>query len=77
MVSIIQYIKTVMVSNTTLESFKIRIQVLYSNCVLSVWRLQVVETTYSSQELANIHSVYGLADGNAVAARRLYQERYP
>jgi hypothetical protein len=46
---------------------------VYINCVLSVWWLQVVEATYSNQELAESHFM----DGNAVVARRLYQERYP
>ncbi|KAJ4439249.1 hypothetical protein ANN_07369 [Periplaneta americana] len=32
---------------------------------------------YSNQELAEIHFMYGMADGNAALARRLYQERYP
>ncbi|KAJ4434847.1 hypothetical protein ANN_23418 [Periplaneta americana] len=32
---------------------------------------------YSNQELADIHFIYGKADGNAALARRLYQERYP
>ncbi|KAJ4436030.1 hypothetical protein ANN_18657 [Periplaneta americana] len=32
---------------------------------------------YSNQELAEIHFMYGKADGSAVLARRLYQERYP
>ncbi|KAJ4443510.1 hypothetical protein ANN_05182 [Periplaneta americana] len=32
---------------------------------------------YSNQELAEIHFMYGKADGNAALARRLYQERYP
>ncbi|KAJ4449127.1 hypothetical protein ANN_00522 [Periplaneta americana] len=32
---------------------------------------------YSNQELAEIHFMYGKADGNAAPARRLYQERYP
>ncbi|KAJ4438232.1 hypothetical protein ANN_14171 [Periplaneta americana] len=32
---------------------------------------------YSNQELAEIHFLYGKADGNAALARRLYQERYP
>ncbi|KAJ4432171.1 hypothetical protein ANN_20787 [Periplaneta americana] len=32
---------------------------------------------YSNQELAEIHFMYGIADGNAALARRLYQERYP
>ncbi|KAJ4450352.1 hypothetical protein ANN_01773 [Periplaneta americana] len=31
---------------------------------------------YSNQELAEIHFMYGKADGNAALARRLYQERY-
>ncbi|KAJ4441784.1 hypothetical protein ANN_11642 [Periplaneta americana] len=30
---------------------------------------------YSNQELAEIHFMYGKADGNAALARRLYQER--
>ncbi|KAJ4426597.1 hypothetical protein ANN_26395, partial [Periplaneta americana] len=32
---------------------------------------------YSNQELAEIHFMYGKADGNAALARRLYQERKP
>jgi hypothetical protein len=32
---------------------------------------------YSNHELANMHFMYDLADGNAVVAHRLYQERYP
>ncbi|KAJ4434114.1 hypothetical protein ANN_16434 [Periplaneta americana] len=32
---------------------------------------------YSNQELAEIHFMYGKADGNAALARRLYQERHP
>ncbi|KAJ4446068.1 hypothetical protein ANN_12759 [Periplaneta americana] len=32
---------------------------------------------YSNQELAEIHFMYGKADGNAALARRLYHERYP
>ncbi|KAJ4426443.1 hypothetical protein ANN_27257 [Periplaneta americana] len=32
---------------------------------------------YSNQELAEMHFMYGKADGNAALARRLYQERYP
>ncbi|KAJ4441123.1 hypothetical protein ANN_10973 [Periplaneta americana] len=32
---------------------------------------------YSNQELAEIHFMYGKANGNAALARRLYQERYP
>ncbi|KAJ4441548.1 hypothetical protein ANN_11404 [Periplaneta americana] len=32
---------------------------------------------YSNQELAEIHFMYGKADGNAALAHRLYQERYP
>jgi hypothetical protein len=40
-------------------------------------KLQVVETMYSNQELANMHFMYALADDNAVLVRRLYQDRYP
>ncbi|KAJ4441000.1 hypothetical protein ANN_10849 [Periplaneta americana] len=32
---------------------------------------------YSNQELAEIHFMYGKADGNPALARRLYQESYP
>ncbi|PSN31088.1 hypothetical protein C0J52_24880 [Blattella germanica] len=32
---------------------------------------------YTNQELAEMHFIYGKADGNAALARRLYQERYP
>jgi hypothetical protein len=42
-----------------------------------VWWLQVVETMYSSQELANVHFMCSLADGNAVVSHHSYQEMYP
>ncbi|KAJ4443770.1 hypothetical protein ANN_05548 [Periplaneta americana] len=45
----------------------------YIQCCLGV-RLSDM---YSYQELAEIHFMYGKADGNAALARRLYQERYP
>lgn len=32
---------------------------------------------YTHVELADIHYIYGLADGNSNAARRLYAERFP
>lgn len=32
---------------------------------------------YTTEERADIHFVYGLANGNADAAQRLYHERYP
>ena len=32
---------------------------------------------YTNAELADIHFIYGLADGNGRAAVRLYGERYP
>lgn len=32
---------------------------------------------YTNPEMASMHYVYGLADGNATEARRIYQERYP
>lgn len=32
---------------------------------------------FSSAELTDIHFIYGLAGGNAYAAVRLYQERFP
>jgi hypothetical protein len=36
--------------------------------------IEVVETMYSNQELNDMHLTYGLAEGNAVIDRRLYQE---
>ncbi|KAJ4426562.1 hypothetical protein ANN_26360 [Periplaneta americana] len=43
-----------------------------------VWdRVRRLCDMYSNQELAEIHFMYGKADGNAALARRLYQERYP
>ncbi|KAJ4432089.1 hypothetical protein ANN_20703 [Periplaneta americana] len=45
----------------------------YIQCCVGV-RLREM---YSNQELAEIHFMYGKADGNAALARRLYQERYP
>jgi hypothetical protein len=59
-------------SDTILESFQILKVEMYSSWVLIVWWLQVVETMYSDQELADMN----LAHGNAVVTRRLYQERY-
>jgi hypothetical protein len=50
---------------------------VYSNGVLSVWWLQVVEMMYSNQELADMHVMYNLVDSNSVVVRHLYQERYP
>lgn len=32
---------------------------------------------FTNSELADMHYTYGLADGNALMARRIYQERYP
>lgn len=32
---------------------------------------------YTNMEMADMHFVYGLADGNATEARRIYQEKYP
>lgn len=34
-------------------------------------------TTYSNQEYADMHFIYGFCDGNAREASRVYQERYP
>jgi hypothetical protein len=31
----------------------------------------------TNEELTSMHCMYGLADGNALEARRLYRERYP
>jgi hypothetical protein len=39
--------------------------------------LKVVEAIHSNQELADMHFMYGLADGNAALAHCWYQERYP
>lgn len=35
------------------------------------------ETMYTNEEMANMHYMYGLADGNCMKALRLYQERFP
>lgn len=32
---------------------------------------------YTNSEMCDMHFFYGLANGNALAARRLYEERYP
>ena len=32
---------------------------------------------FTVAELADMHFVYGVADGNAVEARRVYEERFP
>ena len=32
---------------------------------------------FTNAELADMHFVYGLADGNARQAQRLYEERFP
>jgi hypothetical protein len=40
----------------------------YSHYVLSAWSLQVVELMYSNQELAFMHFMYSLADGDTVVA---------
>jgi hypothetical protein len=45
--------------------------------MLSVWWLQVAKTMCSYQGLADMHFMYGMADGNVVVARTLYHERYP
>ncbi|GFW70314.1 uncharacterized protein TNCV_5131401 [Trichonephila clavipes] len=34
-------------------------------------------TSYTNQEMANIHFIYSVADGNALEAQRLYGERFP
>jgi hypothetical protein len=41
-----------------------------------VWWLQVLETMYSIQELADMHFIYSLAEGNPVVAHHLYQEKW-
>jgi hypothetical protein len=53
---------------------KIRKNVEFENIV---HELQIVETMYSSQELADMHFMYGLVDVSVVSTRRSYQERYP
>ncbi|KAJ4426257.1 hypothetical protein ANN_27069 [Periplaneta americana] len=45
----------------------------YIQCCLGVRLCDM----YSNQELAEIHFMYGKADGNAALARRLYHGRYP
>jgi hypothetical protein len=56
-----------------LESFQILIGEVYNYCVLSVWRLKVVEILYSDQELGDMHYICGLTDGNAVISHNLYR----
>ncbi|GFT85327.1 hypothetical protein TNCV_497461 [Trichonephila clavipes] len=34
-------------------------------------------TSYTKQEMADIHFIYGVADGNALVAPRLSRERFP
>ncbi|GFY45752.1 uncharacterized protein TNIN_289811 [Trichonephila inaurata madagascariensis] len=34
-------------------------------------------TSYINQEMADIHFIYGVGDGNALVSRRLYGERFP
>ncbi|GBM59586.1 hypothetical protein AVEN_113010-1 [Araneus ventricosus] len=34
-------------------------------------------TTYSNQEKADMHCMYGLANGNDLEAERLYRQRFP
>ncbi|GFY76643.1 DUF4817 domain-containing protein [Trichonephila inaurata madagascariensis] len=34
-------------------------------------------TSYTNQEMADIHFIYGVAYGNALEAQRLYGERFP
>ncbi|GFY45065.1 DUF4817 domain-containing protein [Trichonephila inaurata madagascariensis] len=33
--------------------------------------------SYTNQEMANIHFIYGVADGNAQNARQLYGKQFP
>jgi len=37
----------------------------------------LIMVNYSNAEMAEMHFVYGVADGNAELARRIYHERYP
>lgn len=32
---------------------------------------------FTNAEMANMHFLYGLANGNALEARRMYAQRYP
>lgn len=43
-----------------------------NNCAI-----QKMANNYSNLEMTQMHFLYGLANGNSVEARRLYQERYP
>jgi hypothetical protein len=46
--------------------------------VIKVWFAVCCEVImYTNEELASMHYMYGLADGNAFEVRRLYRERYP
>jgi hypothetical protein len=53
--------------NTIFESLQILIAEVYSNYVLCVRWLQVVEMMYSNQGLADKHFMYRLVDGRALA----------
>jgi hypothetical protein len=70
MVSVIHCTKTVMVSvrHNVRKFSDLRMR---SNCMLSVWSLKLL-TTYSNQELADMHFVYVLEDSNAPMIRHLY-----
>lgn len=37
----------------------------------------MADVVFSTEELADMHLVYGLAQGNGRAAHRLYTERFP
>ena len=39
--------------------------------------LFVIMVNYTNAEMADMHFVYGLANGNSYEARRIYQQRYP
>lgn len=50
---------------------------IFSHCQLWLNSSEILLNMYSSEELADIHFVYGFADGNALAAREEYARRFP
>jgi hypothetical protein len=46
--------------------------------VIKLWFAVCCEVImYANEELVSMHYMYGLADGNALEARRFYREPYP
>ncbi|GFS62139.1 hypothetical protein TNCV_476881 [Trichonephila clavipes] len=50
---------------------------MHCRSYLSCHRLQKSIERFTNTKLADMHLIYGLAEGNAREAKRLYRERYP